>query len=383
MGSHTVAERRAGPAVAMVVVGVAAAVIVAGIHLTGSSVDFLAFYTAGKSVLSGHAAQLYDLGWIRAQQRPYSADLMPYLYAPAWALGLAPLAMLPYAWARGLWLLINLSAVALAFHVARAWMATSASRALALLASYAPLIVALVLGQSTGLTLLVCALVSRDEWRGRASFRTGCVASLALYKPNLLLALLLVWLWSRRWGAFLGVLAGAGLVGLASLLVSPAATMEYVQRIPHFAVEVGGDLLRRGATAALLPHLGPFAVPMAAVLVAALVFGWRRGTANADRLSALWLCATVLTPYLGMYDLGLCLLGVSFIRPRGTRDPWIAAGLLLVWVAPFLWFARVLIAPAVSLLVLFFIVVGRTLTVRTTGTATGGDGAPAVTTAVP
>jgi hypothetical protein len=80
----------------------------------GTHYDFLAFHSAGKTVLDHNAVQLYDAANITALQRniiPHpvgAAGYMPFLNPPFVAVFLAPLGLLNINTARLLWLFISL-----------------------------------------------------------------------------------------------------------------------------------------------------------------------------------------------------------------------------------------------------------------------------------
>ncbi len=62
--------------------GFAIAAVGLGWAMTPRGVDFAAFYSAGRAVWRGELRHVYDVGWIRAEQRGYSSQAYAYLYPP-------------------------------------------------------------------------------------------------------------------------------------------------------------------------------------------------------------------------------------------------------------------------------------------------------------
>jgi Glycosyltransferase family 87 len=210
--------------------------------------DFLAHWTGGRLVSTGHRGQLYDIGWQRAVQaalthRPQLVDI--FISPPLVAYGYAPFSFLAFGPAAILWTAVSLSLlVASAAVLTRLTPSISReSRGLLFLlwASSQPVVQLLGSGQDTGISLLL--------WAGGAllalqGFETasGLVFSLGLFKPQLffLPPLVLLLLGRRRglvaWAASaaaqgaitLLIFGRAGLVGWLGILRSPFY-IEYLQ----------------------------------------------------------------------------------------------------------------------------------------------------------
>src|SRR5438309_1932858 len=77
--------------------------------------DFFAFYSAGRLIREGQPQSLYDASTLTALERhiwPHPtgyAGYMPFLNPPSAAVILSPLALLPFATARLLWLAISIA----------------------------------------------------------------------------------------------------------------------------------------------------------------------------------------------------------------------------------------------------------------------------------
>lgn len=149
----------------VVAVTIAVAVTLVGARGAGNGVDFLAFYVAGKALLSGNASHLYDLAWITNQEHAYSSRVIAYLYPPAYALVFAPLGLLRLPAARVVWSLASVAALLLTIRVARSWSGLG-NGTLAAALMYLPVLLAFVLGQTTFWMLLGFASIARLQWQG-------------------------------------------------------------------------------------------------------------------------------------------------------------------------------------------------------------------------
>ena len=292
--------------------------------------DFLAFYNAGQMVADGESARLYDQARLNERGAPH------FLYAPLFAAAFLPLAALPFTAARVLWGLLSVAALLLVASLARRWAALSLPLLLLGIAAFFPLYIALILGQTSPLTLLLLGAVAWLQWqRGAApggSWQAGFLAGLNLYKPQLLLPLLFLWLRQRAWRALLGVAGAAVLVGGGSLLVSVPATLAFPAARDSLGTVVMGAVVGRQIN----PTLFTVAGPLVALLVALgatglLLLLWRRRSTHYHH-ALLWLCPLLVTPYLGTYDLLLLLLPLSFLAVPLRTDRVLQAAVILLWI---------------------------------------------------
>lgn len=204
--------------------------------------DFLAFFAAGRLVLTGQAASLYDASAITSVQRtvipgPIGANgYMPFINPPFAAVAFAPLATLSAQAARAA--LVVLSAAMLV--VAAAWiarpLATRERIAAGLLVALSfPAYHSLAEGQWSAAMLLggVAALQAarRGSWR---------LAGLALatwwLKPQLIVLPLLALALHRRWTAVAWTLLGGAALAVVSLPFVPVGTWG---AYASYLVEVG------------------------------------------------------------------------------------------------------------------------------------------------
>src|SRR3954462_8310570 len=93
---------------AALVAGVIAAVCLI-IWQQPKPVDFLSFWAAGKMVLSGNSAAIYDIAAHRAGERSVVPGLgtLPFAYPPPFALLLMPFSLLPFGASFAVWVIVT------------------------------------------------------------------------------------------------------------------------------------------------------------------------------------------------------------------------------------------------------------------------------------
>jgi Glycosyltransferase family 87 len=323
-----------------------------GIHL-GLRGDWLSFYAAGRTVLGGQPADLYDPQALYRWQSAVAPRPSPWFYPPGYAWFFAPLSWLSPAQARVVWLAVGLGALCWAVHILREWCEDAQASWLLALVGFLPLTFALSTGQMTPITLLLFAAIARWEWRGQLGLRAGFLAGAALYKPQLLAPLIIVWIARRRWRALLGFGAAALVVLGLSLSLSVPVTLHYLAHGAALGEANRKRLEARGASAALVSLIGLWALPVALAAMAALIVAVRRSGDRRVTQAMLWLAPIIVTPYLGTYDMLLVALPISFLLPRIPDDRLLSAASALVWFAPLLWLGGIATAPVVACVVLF------------------------------
>lgn len=295
--------------------------------------DFPAFYGAGRIVLAGDVAHLYD--WTR--QAAAQADLHPgdppgtflaFAYPPFVALAYAPLAALPY---RVAWLVhtaLAAGAVAGAVAVARRWLPRLGVHPEALLvaaiATY-PLGAAIGGAQNTPFTLLGLAVAGFGVLGGR-TVAAGLAAGLLLYKPQLAAPMLGLFVVARE-GRALAVAAatGAALWAIGAAMAGPAWVGGWWRegvvgfQAHDAAVNATNAVSALGFAEAALgvghPVARALGLGLSAGIAAATAWAWRRGPSPAG--IALAAFATILvTPHGMFYDAGVAVLGVAVLTER-------------------------------------------------------------------
>jgi alpha-1,2-mannosyltransferase len=287
--------------------------------------DFIAFWSAGRAALDGHAAHVHDVALISEYSRAAVGGVgvvSPWNSPPTFLLIASALATLPYPAAAILFLLAS---AALYLFAARKLLPDA--RALV----FAATLPAAVYHLGTVQTGLLVAGVSALAlvWLDKRPLTAGALVSLLVIKPHLAILWPVFLLLSGRWRAFAAACASAGLFVLIAGSVfgfesfvrffdNLGASQELINanRIgtPAFA-SLYASLLNLGApmtVAAALHALGA----VAAIGVAVLIF--RRG----DRaLGGAALCAATLliSPYLFFYDFTLLAVGAALLGAPHDR----------------------------------------------------------------
>ncbi len=199
--------------------------------------DFASFYAAGRLVEQGQGRELYRYSTQRAfQEQEFPERSVPLLfYHPPFELILfLPLAYLPFAWANGIWLMMNALLVAgLGFlrhpedAVGPAADWSRAAPRLAAAFGFYPVFLALRHGQDSVMLLWLFCLAYLALRRGQ-DFAAGCFLGLGLFKFQIVLPFLLVMALRRKWRVLQGVeVTAIVLAGLCVLLVGWTGMVEY------------------------------------------------------------------------------------------------------------------------------------------------------------
>jgi hypothetical protein len=197
--------------------------------------DFVLYYSGARIIHDGHGAQLYDLAVQKEYQKEFGVArrdrILPFNHPPYELLALLPPAKFSFTVAHALWAAINI--LLLAVILLRLFPFVEARHRFLfalMLFAYFPTITALKMGQDSVITtfLLVETFVSLKRKRYAMA---GSLLALGLYKPQLVLPLVGMFLLHRRWPSvfgflFTGMVLGAislamvgwdGLIGLLSL----------------------------------------------------------------------------------------------------------------------------------------------------------------------
>jgi hypothetical protein len=315
----------------------AIAVAIAGVLLAGglpllltdlARRDFIAFYAAARLVALGQGQAIVDPIAILASERaadPARVALLPWVHPPAVALVLAPLGLLPFAAAAVV--MVALDVICLVWALRRlSSMFPNIDRpilfATALVAP--PALLSLTHGQTTPelLALVVAAMTAGSPFRG------GLALGLTMIRPQTALLFALAGMSSRR-GA-LGVVAGWGIIGAASLVVvGPAGLVTYVGQLLHAASWTTrgeyGTWISVSWTSVTLALGWPevaFVLAVVSLLAGAAAVAIARGRARIIAASAWCLIGTV---HAGVVDV---LVIYPAVADRASRSS--AAAIIIV-----------------------------------------------------
>ena len=164
--------------------------------------DYLEFYAAGATVRLGESGRLYDVAYQSQLQQtiigPQLRSYYGFITPPFLAWLFAPLATLPYLWSFALWSVLGLAALWASLRL----LGVADPRRAGLWAlTWFPIFAAVSYGQNSLLSLLLLSLTYWLRRKGRP-LAAGLVASLLLYKPQLVSGIALLWLLKAAWPAF-------------------------------------------------------------------------------------------------------------------------------------------------------------------------------------
>lgn len=308
--------------------------------------DFVTFYTGGL-LYQANAAQLYDFAaQLEIERRLLYPTPMPgsgpFSNPPFAAMLFAGLGHIPLLPAFLLWTLLQVLcagvAVAVAWRrLAPAWLRESgmgrAQLAVLLFSTY-PLIEGLTAGQMFGMTLLLMTVLCAAAV-SESQALAGLAAGLLLYKPQLPLGFLIIWLIGRKWRSLLTFAAVAAIwAGIplaakgAEIYVAYIGATRQLLALSYVAGWPRGLMVTPyGLLATLLPLSGRGVAEVAAAsvgLLCVLALGWaalRTATRNASVTAMAVLFPLVATPYVLLHDLLILAPALLLLaREASERD---------------------------------------------------------------
>lgn len=304
--------------------------------------DFLAFWTAGRTALSAHAAAAYSPEAFHAAETAIAGPFAGYYYwnyPPVFFFVAVLLASIPYLAAFLLWVGATVIAYAIAIGaIVRRW-----EGALAACASPALLLTA-VLGQNGFLTAALLGgflvLLPRRPILG------GIILGLLTYKPQLGILIPVALIAGGHWRAlFSGTLTATIVAGAAAFAFGPGIYGAFLHSLPvvtHAYLTLGEEgWTKMQSIYAIVRFLGGtdsaawFAQGTTiAAAATTIVWLWRSKVSYDLKAAALAVGVMLPTPYLHVYDFPVLLVPLAFLYRQQPFDriEWIgaiAANLLL------------------------------------------------------
>ena len=290
--------------------------------------DFLHFYTLGSLTLAHRGADLYNMraqAELAAQRVPAAAGMryLP-LYPPQVSILFAPFAQLSYLWALVLWL--TLSALIYGLCCYAVWRACPNLRnyklTVLILALACPAFWHLIAWGQTSALALACFTLAFFALRAQRELLAGLAFGCLFFKPQLGLAVAIVFLITLRWK----IVAGALLSALAQLSVAwlyygPAPLREWMRvllDVSHTLPLLEPKPYQTHCLRTFWTMLVPWSSAsftlyvITALLISALTVAcWRSRMPLSLRYSALLLSTVLLAPHLTVYD--LVILAPAFL----------------------------------------------------------------------
>jgi len=318
--------RNAASAVAATFAGVIA--VVCWIMWTQPrSVDFVSFWAAGRMVLEGAGAAIYDVDAHGAvEETAVNVGLMPFPYPPPFALIVAPFGALPYGTAFTVWVLVT---GAIYLFASRPWMSWRVALA------QPSLLVNGFVGQIAFLTTAL--FMAGTRMLGSRPMAGGALLGLLAIKPQLGVLLPVALVAGGHWRAFAGAaLSGAALLIVGLMVLGLESYTAFLDLLSTFAGFVTASRWPWHKLASVYALLRYFTVAPAlalavhgAVAVGATVLVWRAWKGDWDGKVAILAAATLLIPpYLLSYDGLLLAVPVAWLLTEGKRPDLAVA----VWV---------------------------------------------------
>jgi hypothetical protein len=207
--------------------------------------DFASFYASGLIVRAGRGNELYNYDTQREVQRPLfpgvetREDALPWVHLAYETLIYVPLTFFSYSKAIGAWILINMLILVLIsawlpFYLPERKMLARILLLLSILASF-PVLVTLIQGQDCIILLLLYALAFVCLRKDRPAL-AGCILAFGLFKFQLVLPFVGIFLLQRQWKFISGFAVGSiGPIVSSVYIAGSSGTMDYLRFLLRFS----------------------------------------------------------------------------------------------------------------------------------------------------
>jgi hypothetical protein len=293
--------------------------------------DFASFYASALIVREGRGNELYNYDTQREIQRPLfptvetREDALPYVHMAYETLIYVPLTFLSYSKAVGLWMFINLFmlvivSVCVPFYFPFQKKTLRISFLLSMLASF-PVLVTLIQGQDCIILLLLYSLAFICLKKDSPAL-AGCILAFGLFKFQLVLPFVGIFLLERQWKFISGFVAASIVPIITSLYIAGTeGTLEYLRFLLRFSQSPLGQFeiepskmpnIRGILYTVLSGLLSQRFLFIATVIGSIAIVVWAiRSSRSASlevRFALAMLVSLAVSYYLMVYDLALAVL---------------------------------------------------------------------------
>ena len=298
--------------------------------------DFMAFYSSGL-LYWNNTQSLYDFEAIAQVEQNLIAPtslaggVNIFSYPPYVAMVCGVLTLVPYTWA---WALLSILSL-LAVLISAAWIANylipkslytaglNAGQFFVVTLSFFPTYIGLINGQNHAITLLlltgIVLFCMQEKWE-----LAGTMAGLLIYKPQFVIAFLVIWLVWRRYRALIPFVAVSAVwTGLVLVTKGIAPYLDYLTTLPQLFMMPFG--VARSVEITIPALIGTLLGPDAASIIraftlvltatASIGLGWlawryrQQPIAQASPIFALAVLFPILvSPHALIYDLIILVL---------------------------------------------------------------------------
>ena len=327
--------------------------------------DFLHFYTLGLLADAHRGADLYDIdaqAALAAQQVPQAAGIryLP-LYPPQVSILFAPLAYLSYPWALGWWWACSAAIYAICCYAV--WRVCPNLRRhgglVLLLAIAFPGFFNLIAWGQTSALALACFTLMFLLLHERREFLAGLALGCLIFKPQLAVAAVIVFVAVGAWKVIAGAAISASAqlgVGVLYYGTEPLRNwIDVLRNVGHVMTYLEPKPYQTHSLRTfwnfLLPSQNSFALYLLSSLVVLgmAIACWHRNPTDSFglRYPALLFATVLVAPHLTVYD--LVILAPAFLlladwllsEPQCDLTGWLGTLLYLAYVLPLLgWLTR-------------------------------------------
>jgi alpha-1,2-mannosyltransferase len=333
--------------------------------------DFRHMYVAGYMIRTGHSHEVYDYDLQhRFQDELISREplSLPFNHPPFEAILFVPLSFLSYKHAYLAWFLTNAAILLICFWLLRPWLGNLSRKwkwlPIFLIVLFFPVEVTLMQGQDSILLLVIFISTFAMLNKGQ-DVKAGAIAGLGLFKFQLLLPFIAVYLLRRHWRVCIGfALSASAISGLSLSLVGVNQMVLYLHSLGamSFALSTRDQLrysivpnamenlrgLVYGLTTGRLPnsYIQVATLLLSAALLAFLVLKTSKLATSAELALPAIVFSVLASYHLFAHDQSVLLLPVLLAVER-TTDRIAKGTWLLAWssVATYLAGPFMLITP--------------------------------------